>query len=374
MLNKREKMKKIDSYEPCPCGSGEKFKFCCYQKSRMAKKPDFSDYTESRIQHMINASWKESDFQTCLAFDKTECESLIKSAHALQNNRILNRVSEKGHVYTFSSEVTGGRPEANLKKVSKNKASTFFGFCDIHDTELFKPVELKDYEGSPIQNFLLSFRGFCLEYHRKIRKLYNARRIFKNYPSTLHDPSAIHLYRIAEFDVNDSKEEYNLFKEMYQNNNYDSLHTMYRKLNFEVDFAVSSSFAVKDDLYGNLIVDIYSSDPEEQVPNIYLNIYPTPEGTNIIISYNKEYRKNYGRYFEQLENLTNSQLQMYLNFLIINYTENVFFSPRFIENITPSEKKSLLKSFQSSIVIEDKIDLIIAENYFEFNLFNNSAN
>jgi uncharacterized protein YecA (UPF0149 family) len=24
--------KRVDKYDPCPCGSGEKFKFCCYRK------------------------------------------------------------------------------------------------------------------------------------------------------------------------------------------------------------------------------------------------------------------------------------------------------------------------------------------------------
>jgi uncharacterized protein YecA (UPF0149 family) len=34
VLNKEERMQKIDPYEPCPCGSDKKFKFCCYQKTR----------------------------------------------------------------------------------------------------------------------------------------------------------------------------------------------------------------------------------------------------------------------------------------------------------------------------------------------------
>ncbi len=27
-------MNSKDMYAPCPCGSGKKFKFCCYQKQR----------------------------------------------------------------------------------------------------------------------------------------------------------------------------------------------------------------------------------------------------------------------------------------------------------------------------------------------------
>ena len=50
--------------------------------------------------------------------------------------------------------------EPEFKKMSRNKASTFFGFCDYHDTEVFKPIELVPYQNTPERHFLMATGGF----------------------------------------------------------------------------------------------------------------------------------------------------------------------------------------------------------------------
>lgn len=369
-LNKEERMEKIDPYEPCPCGSDKNFKFCCYQEARKSKdlSHKFSEYTDKRLQHEVMKTWDDTDFKVCLGFIEDECKPLIKSAHAIQNNRILNRISENGHVYTITAKVSRKGIDADFKKVSKNKASTFFGFCDFHDTELFKPIELNDYTGDPLQNFLFAFRGFCLEYHRKIRRLNTLRNGFKINPASMLSLTIIHNYRIAEFDIADSRTEYETFREDYINGNFEDLVTLQRSLDYEVDFAISSGFAVKDDVLGNEINDIYSI-KTELIPNIYLNIFPVQNQTTIILSYHKKYEKVYNDYFEQLKVLSDRQLEKHLNFLIINYTENVFFRPRLIDAMSEQEKNSLLKSFESSMEFDKRLELLIEDQFFKFNLF-----
>ena len=369
-LNKEERMKQIDPYEPCPCGSEKNFKFCCYQIARKSKDSahKFSDYTDKRLHHEITKMWDDTDFKVCLGFNEEECKPLIKSAHAIQNNRILNRISENGHVYTIASKVSQKGVNAEFKKISKNKASTFFGFCDFHDTELFKPIELNEYTEENIQNFLFAFRGFCLEYHRKIRKMETTRNGLKIHPASMLSPMSIYGYRVAEFDLADCKTEYELFKDDYQNSNYENLVTIHRTLNYEVEFAISSACAVQDDLLGNEINDIFSIEAE-LIPNIYINIFPVQNKTSIILSYHKNYEHVYKEYFEQIQALSDSDLEEYLNFLIINYTENVFFSPRLIDAMGEPEKETLLKSFQASVNYNKGLELLMDGEFFKFNLF-----
>lgn len=370
MLNNRERMYKFDPYELCPCGANKKFKFCCYKKAKSDQRTSnkYKDYSDSRMQHLIKKTWRDTDFKICLAFNPKECDSLIKNAHTLQNNRILNRISENGHVYTLVPITTRKGVSIELKKISRNKASTFFGFCDYHDNQLFKPIEQEAYLKEPIQNFLFAFRGFCLEYHKLIRKLETVRTGFELNPSSMLDPNGIHFYRIAEFDVNDSKAEYEQFRSIYKNEELDNIITVERRLDYEIGFAVSSSFAVKNDLYGNEINDIYSI-KKELLPSIYINVFPAENETIIIMSYNIEYEKEYGKYFKQIKNLTNEELEKHLNFLIINYTENVFFSPRLIKKLEEKEKVSLLSSFESSVDINTAYELLKDGEYFKFNLF-----
>lgn len=54
---------------------------------------------------------------------------------------------------------TGGRVFPRL--IGIREASTFSGFCDRHDAELFKPLEHTGFEATAEQLALLGFRALC---------------------------------------------------------------------------------------------------------------------------------------------------------------------------------------------------------------------
>lgn len=365
---------KIEPYENCPCESGEKFKFCCFPKAKISKPSSIIDkgYSDGRINHMVMQNWEETDFEICFGFNRDECKNEIKSAHSIQNNRILNRISKDNHVYSISSKISKAGIEPMLKKLSKNKASTFFGFCDHHDTEIFKPIELAEYSEQPLQNFLFAFRALALEYHKKQRKLKTVCNMFKNYPHQMLDEGSVYLYRTSQLDVRDHQHDYEIFKSDYLNDDFNRLRTIYRKLNFEIEFATCSAFSIQYDLNGKEINNIFSTS-DEKMPSVYVNVYPIDGGTNIILSYHLEDEIKYQSYFDQLESLSDENLVKHLNYLIIQYTENVFFSPTYVETLTEKQQDSLLRTFTSSLFPLEKLDLIIEGNYYNFNLFNSSA-
>ncbi|PGW77542.1 hypothetical protein COE01_21685 [Bacillus thuringiensis] len=359
---------KIEAYEPCPCGSEKKFKFCCYPKVK-ASKPKEYDYSDSRINHIMTKSWESTDFETCMAFEKETCHKLIKGAHSIQNNRILNRISKDGHVYRIVGNVEKQDLNTEFKKISKNKASTFLGFCEVHDTELFLPIEQKEYNNEPIQNFLFAFRAHAIQFHKKQRELKSVQNLFKEFPYLLVNPTIINWYRVTLLAMSDCERDYSIFKNHYLSGNFDGLRTIHRKLDFEVDFAVCSSFAVQYDLNKKQINDIYFDKSDEKMPSIYINVYPVENGTNIILSYHLEDEMKYKEYFNQLESLSLKELLKHLSFLVIEYAENVFFNPGYIEDLTDNQEESILKSFSSSINVLEKLDLIMEDNYYNFNLF-----
>ncbi|MDT0123887.1 hypothetical protein Q9R46_14595 [Paenibacillus sp. RRE4] len=363
---------KIEPYELCPCDSGNKFKFCCFEKARNHKQKSKIDstYTDARINHIIKQFWETTDFKTCLGFIKEECEGDIKSAHSIQNNRILNRISKNGHVFKIETKGTRDGSQSTLEKISKNKASTFFGFCDKHDTELFRDIEVKGYIGSPIQDFLFAFRAHSIEHHKKIRQLQTTKNLFKEIPSAMVNPDSVYPYRVAQLDVRDHQLDYSYFREHFLMGEYNVVKTIRYTLNYEVRFSASSSFTVKHDLNGKTLNDIHGLGIEK-MPSIFLNVFPAEGKTHILISYLLADEAIYKEYFEQIRILPEKELLNYLNFLIIEYTENVFFDPDFIGEMSQKQKDSLLRSFESSIYLLEKLFLIEEENYFEFNLFDN---
>ncbi|EPY08222.1 hypothetical protein PAALTS15_05833 [Paenibacillus alvei TS-15] len=361
---------KLEPYEPCPCDSGVKFKFCCLKKARDNKREILIDptFSDGRIDHMIKQFWENTDFKTCLAFNQEKCSDDIKNAHSIQNNKILNRISKDSHVYKFGVNVTQKEAGSSLELTSKNKASTFFGFCGTHDTEIFRPIEVKEYVGDSHQNFLFAFRAHSIEHHRRIRKLANIKNIFKQCPYMMLEPEVVYTYRVSQYDVRDLEQDYKFFKQSYFDSNFDVVRTIHRQLDYEVNFATCTSFSIEDDLEGKTINEIYSIGHEE-MPSIYLNVFPVEGKTNIIISYLSKDEQKYGDYFEQLDKMTEERLIKYLNYLIIQYTENVFFNPTFIDNMSDLQKESLLKSFDSSIYPLEMLHLVNDGKYFNFNLF-----
>lgn len=370
---------KFDPYEPCPCHPEKKFKFCCYPKAKEKKsKERLNNFSLGRINYEMKRELARTDYKTCFAFDKESCQREIKKAHSIQRNRILNRISIDGHVYQFTYEVTnegeGNLPKTKLKKESWNKVSTFFGFCDYHDTELFRPIEVRDYIGEEIQDFLFAFRALALEMHKKTRFLTSVRNGFEEDPRLLLDPGRVYLYRAAQLDVAYNLRNYEYFKENYESGNFGILKTIYRRLSYEVNFAASASFSVKFDLDGKQIVEPYNLQLEI-IPIIFINIYPTQDGqSNIIMSYPLVYKSYYESYFNALEELSEEQFLEYLNFLIIEKTENVYFSPKYIESLNAKEKRSLEQSFLSTIRPSQRLELIIKGNYYNFNLFDPKVN
>lgn len=367
----RDEQFELNPYEECPCGSEKKFKFCCFEKARSARKkakPDSHNYTDGRLKNMLMNFWEDTDFRHCF-IDDDQCKGKIKSAHSIQNNRILNRISEDGHVYTIEATINNFQIEPEFKKISRNKASTFFGFCDYHDTEVFKPIELIPYQNTPEQNFLLAYRGFCVAYHKVIRKMNTVRNSAKQFPKSLLNPVTVNMYRVAQLDMKDDKIEFNNFTNDLRNKNYSSLETFSYTLNHEVNFAVSSCFAISEDLNSNLIQDIHDLNEDILIPRVFVNIFPSEGETLIILSYYKIFEETYGSLFKQLRNSTEPVLLNYLSYIIFNGTEDIYYRPSSIESLDSITKRSMIESYTSFSNPFNELDLLFRDLHFKFNLF-----
>lgn len=112
----------------------------------------------------------------CFCSDKTSCKGEIKQSHSLQRNGRLSiiegEVNGNNCIYTFTDfEFDESSAIKGLKPIGKATASTFFGFCDYHDTTLFSPIENFQFDESDKHCFLHSYRSFAHSYHRKKEEL-----------------------------------------------------------------------------------------------------------------------------------------------------------------------------------------------------------
>jgi hypothetical protein len=96
------------------------------------------------------------------------CGKIIR-AHAVQRgSNGLSALAQRGKVYGFRLHPSfflrrGMRLEPDL--VGIGDASTFYGFCERHDSALFRELESAAFEATPRQLLLLNFRAITRRLH-----------------------------------------------------------------------------------------------------------------------------------------------------------------------------------------------------------------
>lgn len=108
------------------------------------------------------AKWR---FEKCLEPHMTCPEKAVR-AHSIQNARVFDLLSDKNHVLMFGLHLSNERPRVQLKKIGRNEASTFPGFCSQHDAEIFRELDTKRLDLSDEEQlFLLAYRSITRELH-----------------------------------------------------------------------------------------------------------------------------------------------------------------------------------------------------------------
>lgn len=316
----------------------------------------------------MHQSWNETDFKTCFVND-TKCNGAIKAAHSVQNNRILNRISEDGHLYIIDGIVKNSEIIPEFKKISKNKASTFFGFCDYHDNVIFSPIENKNYANTEEQNFLFLYRSFCVTYHRIIRITNLMKKELKENSELMLNEDVINKYRISQLDSKKGEIEHTQINNILINGDYSDLKYFSYTLNYEINFAAASYFAVNEDMNGDVINNTKDLSESNIIPRLFVTVFPTESQSVIIIAYNAKYSPKYENLFEQFNQASENELLKYLNYIIINYTADYYFKPSKIDSLGEVKRRSLLKSFESYTNEIEKFKLIRENNFFNFNIF-----
>lgn len=156
-------MAKIGRNEPCPCGSNKKYKKCHLNRE------DQPIYTDGEVKGIASShKIKKKCFHPLAS--KNTCKGKIINAHTVSKSSSLKKIAKNGKVLHFKPEInslfeTEGKFIA--KEVGVNQASTFPGFCQHHDREMFAPIEDVDFESSAYNCFLLGYRALTKEIYAK---------------------------------------------------------------------------------------------------------------------------------------------------------------------------------------------------------------
>ena len=100
------------------------------------------------------------------------CDQIAINSHLLQRHGVLNNIVENGHCYEMRETDLYGwtqeQPPVAFRRCGLQNALSLPIFCNHHDTELFKPIEIENVDYTDYRNqILLSYRALCAELRRK---------------------------------------------------------------------------------------------------------------------------------------------------------------------------------------------------------------
>ena len=330
-----------------------------------------------RILAAMQAYSKKHVYHECLAND-SNCKEVIR-AHSVQSSRVLDAIARNGHVYMFTSY---NEQHTRLKRIGKNCATTFTGFCNVHDTKLFKSVDFGDHchfdPNNTQQVVLLSLRATAKEYWTKLN-ICKCVQLWMNKAKENDIASLQDEYHTGLFIKNSHSHSLCSFYEGTQSSKrrlermYKSLLTQYRRAKYSLsqtkvyqfpsisNIVAASVFSPEFDYKGNRIESFL---PHRDVADIALNVFPLEGITWVVFLFHKRFANQLAPIFAQLDSFSTQDRAVALSKMIIVNCENVAFSPEFIESLKEDEKLRIESIFDDTVVMPSSYDFIPDLNFF----------
>jgi hypothetical protein len=335
--------------------------------------------TEEELLRELNskkkAFKKESKIEECFHHKKDECKGVIKQAHSIQRNGRLSiieaEVDGNNCIYTFTShKSTSENWLDDLVPIGKKEASTFFGFCDYHDTNLFSPIENFPFDKSSKHLFLHSYRSFAHSYHRKQEEY----KIYNNPESEFVKALPKHWVELmkvgVEMGVNDAKHYKHQIDIALENEQYDFFKYLVYEKEGLYPFAVSSQISPRV-TYKSKPMNNHLG-PNEPWSQPILTFLPDKTTTFVILAVFPD-DKNGEILLDELSELKTVELEKAITSLIIANCENTFFSPKVWNKLNKKQKRILLDEFAvntetdkySNTFFNSRVNFL--SDYFEIN-------
>lgn len=207
-----------------------------------------------------------------------------------------------------------------------NNAGTFHFICRKCDAELFQDYENPDIIKSYPTDIMMAEIALkdmllMLSKRNEEKELFNI--VQKKYGGFENKEV---LDEIKELDSKEYLDDIELYKQIITSKTTGNFQVLYwKKLPYIVPLAAQSPIAVYKDMDGNIINDLYSTDPNYRIQNVHLCVFPI-ENETVILLFHHRRDKNYRQLRHQFNSTSDDKCLKYINYLIFAYTEHYFFS------------------------------------------------
>lgn len=355
--------RKLGRNEPCWCGSGKKFKHCHLDQDKQAR-------VEPHEAMSALKSFKKEKKCSVPASLQHECSGKIINAHTVSKSSALKSISENGHVLKYTAEIDfKSGPNYTLTSVGINKASTFTGFCSLHDKKLFSPIEDEAFAPSLSKTFLVTYRGVARELFAKsfATKAFDfmktldkgrglsAQRMIQNVSSALLNNN--------DLTAKDLKYIKNQLDEMLVSDDYSGLDFIVFTLETPPPIMGCSIVGPTFDFEGKK-AQHFSNSPDRIPDYMALNSFSSDGKGYIVLSWLNEHNKTCLKLVRQFfqKQLSADSLAGLMMILI----ENIFISPMWWNSLTNSAQKMIESMCAQGVASDTDGGAIIMKEQINF--------
>lgn len=339
---------------------------------------EFEEYLQNQreLNRLTRLIKQNATIKDCSHPTKEECKLPIKNAHSLQRQGSLKYLEKNinGNAFIYchtEREYNKKYFFLDLKPVGRKDSSTFFGFCEYHDTEVFKIIE-NDPEATDINNdehlFLHTYRSFSHSYHLKYQemKLFTSEEEeIASYLKNKYGEKIQEVITGIQLALNDFEAPKKKLDKLLVEKKYAELH--YLCYEYPYRCSIASSGVSTPGHYKNGEGFNLSSDPLFVYSDIFTTVLPLKNRTVIILAAFSDDEKAI-KYLDEFQNIPSElEFQKYLSFHIINNLENTFVSPLFYDKKDIKWRQSYCELI--NIISSKETPFVKFNKYFPINYF-----
>lgn len=281
-----------------------------------------------------------------------KCNENAIKGHALHKEGILRKMTDDGHLYSMNPSMMQGINKSlydplDVIKIGIEKVTLFRGYCNYHDTELFKDIEVKKLEvNNKKQEALLFLRAISHEHRVKEEVLLymneRIRYIEKNFGGSL-DNYKEKLYK-EEFLENISGPYIRSLINIIEEERFHEIRTIWKTFNKNIGVASLGMQSITPSRTYDLKVNALLNNNDSTYS---FHIIPDMDKTHLIISCLSKNSIKMHDYFGNLHNLEKEEMESLLNELAFEKVEHSVISPTVWENLDDDLKEDIMHSIRA---------------------------
>jgi hypothetical protein len=287
-------------------------------------------------------------FDRCLE-PQMRCEKTAIRAHSIQNARTLELLATANHVIALRPRASESGIEIDFKSVGRNEASTFTGFCNDHDRDIFAPIDRDILDTTdPEQLFLLAYRSVTFELHAIMEKAVMLQKMYKARVELGWDPPSA-LSPAGKLATEDFKYAFVTWR--YRADNFDMDLSARDYQNIEHDVVVFKD--QKPCIGVSSLFSLEGITREDDNVRIVLNVLPVSTSETVaIFSYHNKDSELARAGLHRILQATGEYQKYELSKLIMRKMSNFYISPAHFAGWSSEKVKRIKAEFVKTVLRE----------------------